>query len=242
MMSTLSIHMWSNPIAKQSHPLKGTCLDHSWLKSAVWQSPPTWGTFWATFGWSSLRDKVLRWGAHFGPHLVNVRCMTKFSNKEHILGHIWLKSAAWQSPSTRGTFWATFSWSPLRDKVLQWGAHLDHIWSKSAAWQSSNEGHILGHIWLKSAAWQSPPTRGTFWATFGQSPLHDKVLQQGAHFGPYLVKVRSETKSSNEGHNCFCHIWPLSAAWQLCLMANHGYHFLATFGQSLLCDTFSFLC
>jgi hypothetical protein len=81
------------------------------------------GTFCATFGQSPLHDKVLQWGAHFGPHLVEVRCVTKSSDEGHILGHIWSKSAAWQSPPTMGIFWATFGWSPLRDKVLQWGAH-----------------------------------------------------------------------------------------------------------------------
>jgi hypothetical protein len=145
MMSTLSIHMWLNPVAKQSHLLKSTCLDHIWLKFAARESPPTRGTFRATVGQSPLHDKVLQRGAHFGPHLVEVRCMTK----------------------------------------------------------SPNEGLILGHIWSKSAAWQSPPMRGTFWATFGQSPLRDKVLQWGAHFGPHLVEVHSETKSSDEGHHCF---------------------------------------
>ncbi len=163
MMSTLLVHMWSNPIAKRSHPSKGTCLDHVWLKPAVWQSPPMRGTFWATFGWSPLCDKVLQWGAHFGPHLVKVQCMTK----------------------------------------------------------SSNEGHILGHIWSKSAAWKSPLMRGTYRATFGQSPQWDKVLRQGALL-------------------FFCHIWQLSAAWQLSPLANHGHHFPATLDQSLLCDTISF--
>ncbi len=62
---------------------------------------------------------------------------------------------------------------------------------------------------------QSPLTRGTFWTTFGQSPLRDKVLRQGAQFGPHLVKIRSETKTSNKGH-----------------------HFFATFGQCPLCDKF----
>jgi hypothetical protein len=138
MMSTLSIHMWLNPEAKWSHPSKGTCLDHIWLKSAVWQSPPTRGTFWATFGQSPLRDKVLwlwgtfwatfdqsplcdkvhQQGAHFGPQLVEVLCVTKSSNEGHILGHIWLKSAVWQSPSMRGTFWATFGHCLLHDKGL----------------------------------------------------------------------------------------------------------------------------
>ncbi len=103
---------------------------------------------------------------------------------------------------------------------------------------SSNEGHNLGHIWSKSPVWQSPPMRNTIWATFSWSPLCDKVLRWGAQFGPHLVKVCSETKSSDE-EPFFCHIWPLSAAWQLCLMANHGYHSLATFDQSPLCDTSS---
>jgi hypothetical protein len=184
-MSTLSIHMWSNPIAKWSHPLKGTCLDHIWSKSTVWQTPPMRGTFWATFGQSPLRDKVLQQGANFGPHLVEVHCMTKSSNEGHILGHIWSKPAGWQSPPMRGTFWVTFGQSPLGDKVLQRGAHFVlHLVKVCCVTKSSIEGPFLGHIWLKSAAWQSRPIRGTFWATFGWSPLHDKVIWQGAHFGP----------------------------------------------------------
>ncbi len=108
MMSTLLIHMWLNPVAKWSHLSKGTCLDHIWSNSAARQSPPMRGTFRATFGQSPLHDKVLRRGAHFGPHLVEVRCVTKSSNEGHISGHIWSKSAVWQSPPMRGTFWATF--------------------------------------------------------------------------------------------------------------------------------------
>ncbi len=37
--------------------------------------------------------KSLVEGHMFGPHLVEVRCVTKSSNEGHILGHIWLKSA-----------------------------------------------------------------------------------------------------------------------------------------------------
>ncbi len=160
-------------------------------------------------------------GHMFGPHLVEVHSETKSSNKGHILDHIWLKSAVWQSPPTRGTIWATFGRSPMCDKVLWWGARFGPHLSKArcVTTKSSNEGHNLGHIWSKSAAWQSPLMKGTVWTTFGQNPQWDKVLRQGASF--------------------FCHIWPLSTAWQLRLMANHGYHSLATFDQSLLCDTSS---
>ncbi len=101
-------------------------------------------------------------GHMFGPHLVEVRCMTKSS-----------------------------------DEGRMFGPHLVEVCSET---KSSDEGHILDHIWSKSAVRQSPPMRGTFWTTFGWSPLHDKVLPRGAHFGPHLVKVHSETKSSNEGH------------------------------------------
>ncbi len=139
MMSTLLIHMWSNNVAKQSHLSRGTCLNHICSKSAVWQSP-----------------------------LMRGICSD----------HIWSKFAEWQSPPMRGTFWATFGRSPLCDKVLQWGAHFGlHLVKVHCMTKASNEGHILGHIWLKSAEWHSPPTRGTFWATFGQSPLSDTVLQ-----------------------------------------------------------------
>ena len=63
-------------------------------------------------------DKVLQRGAHFGPHLVKVRSVIKSSDEGHILDHIWSKSATWQSPSMRGTFWTTFVQSPHHDKVL----------------------------------------------------------------------------------------------------------------------------
>ncbi len=111
-------HIWLNCAVWQSPPTRGTFLGHIWLKSAAWQSSPTRGTFWATFGWSPLHDKVLWQGAHLGPHLVKVCCLTKSSKKGLILSHIWSKSAAWQSPPMRGTFWATFGQSLLRDKVL----------------------------------------------------------------------------------------------------------------------------
>ncbi len=176
-----------------------------------------WVPCWPICGWPHSKTKSPVERQMFGPHLVKVYCETKSSNEGHISGHIWSKSAAWQSPLTRGTFWATFGWSPLHDKVLQWGAHFgQHLVEVHCVTKSSNDGHILGHIWSKSAAWQSPPTRGTFWATFCQSPLHDKVLQWGAHFWPHLVEVRSETKSSDEGHHCF----------------------FATFGHCLLRDNF----
>ncbi len=228
----------------------------------------------------------------FGPHLVKVCCMTKSSNKGHMfvpylfevcsetkssnegrnLDHIWSKSTVRQSPLTRGTFWTTFGQSPLHDKVLQYGAHFGpHLVKVCSETKSSNKGHILDHSWSKSSVWQSPPTRGTIWTTFGQSLLRDKVLQQGAQFGPHLVKVRSETKSSNKGHqflkhlvnvhrvasssddqswasfsghiwpksacdtssneghfSFLCHIWPTSAAWYATLISHPSYsqHYL----------------
>ncbi len=170
MMSTLLIHMWSNSIAKWSHPLRAHV--------------------WTTFGWSLQCDKILQQGAHI---------------------------------------WTTSGRSPQWDKVLQQGEHFEpHLVEVCCMTKSSNKGCNLDQIWLKSAAWQSPLTRGTIWTTFGQSPQWDKVLWQGASF--------------------FCHIWPMSAVWQVLLMTNHGHHSPATFGQSPLCDTlsneghFSFLC
>ncbi len=65
--------------------------------------------------------------------------------------------------------------------------------------KSSDEGQYLDHIWLKSATRRSPPMRGNIWTTFGRSPLRDEVLQQGAIFGPHLVKVCCVIKSSDEG-------------------------------------------
>jgi hypothetical protein len=77
--------------------------------------------------------------------------------------------------------------------------------------------------------------RGTIWATFGQSLLHDKVLQSGAQFGPHLVKVRCMKKSSNEGHN-LDHIWSKSAVRQS--PPTRGIIVFATFDHYPLCDNF----
>ena len=68
-------HIWLESAAWKSPPREAKIHDHIWSKSAVWQSPPTRGNFWTTFGQSSLCDKVLRWGAIFGPYLVGVRCV-----------------------------------------------------------------------------------------------------------------------------------------------------------------------
>ncbi len=176
MISTLLIHMWSNSVAKLSPPSRGACLDRIWSKSTAWQSPPTRGIFRTTFGQSPQWDKVLQWGAHFGPRLVKVCSET----------------------------------------------------------ESSNKRHILDHFWLKSTVRQSPPTRGTFWTTFDQSPQWDKVLQQGAHSGPHLVKVCSKTKSSNKGHHLFAILGQCPLRDK---SSDEGHHFLATFGLSPLCDT-----
>ncbi len=101
--STCLDNIWSKSAAWQSPLTRGICLDHIWSKSTVRQSPMTRGTFWTTFGWSPLRDKVLQQEAKFGPHLVKVCCMTKSSNEG-------------------GTIWTTFGQSPQWDKVLWWGA------------------------------------------------------------------------------------------------------------------------
>ena len=66
----MSNHVWSKSATWQRPPTRGTFLDHIWLKSTAWQSPLTRGTFWTTFGQNLQHDKVLRWGTHFGPHLV----------------------------------------------------------------------------------------------------------------------------------------------------------------------------
>jgi hypothetical protein len=101
---------------------------------------------------------------------------------------------------------------------------LIHIWSYSIVKQSPpSRGTCLNHIWPKSAAQQSPPMRGTFRTTFDQSPQRDKVLQQGVYFAPHLVKVRSETKSSNEGHIIGPHLVKGSC---LIKSSNEGHHFL----------------
>jgi hypothetical protein len=140
-------------------------------------------------------DKALWWGAHFGPNLDEVRSVTKSSDEGHILDYIWSKSATWQSPPMRGTFWTTFGQSPLRDKVLQLGEFFGpHLVEDRCVTKSSKEGHILDHIWSKSTVWQSPPKRGTF------------II-------PHLVKVRCVTKSSDKKH-ILDHIWLKFAAWQ----------------------------
>ncbi len=120
-------------------------------------SPPMRGTFWATFGQSPLRDKVLQWGAHFGPHLVEVHCVTKSSNEGHILGHIWSKSAVRESPPTRGIFvFATFGHCLLRDICVQWP--------------------IMGIIFWPHLTKVRCVTRFPFYARFGQRQLIDMHL------------------------------------------------------------------
>ena len=111
--------------------------------------------------------------------------------------------------------WTTFGRSPLRDKVLHVGQNSrPHLVKVCCVTKSSNEGQYLDqHIWSKSAVQQSPPMRGNHWTTFGQSPLCDKVLRQGAIIGPHLVKVRCVTKSSDEGQS-LDHIWLESAVRQ----------------------------
>jgi hypothetical protein len=155
-MSTLSTHMWSNSVAKQSHPLRGTCLDHIWSKSAAWQSPatrgtyldhiwskfavrhspPTRGTFRTTFGQSPLHDKVFQQGAQFGPHLVEVNCMTKSSNVGHNLDHIWSKSTVRQSPPMRG---------------INFLPHLANVRCVTSSFDDQSWASFSCHIWLKSA-------------------------------------------------------------------------------------------
>ncbi len=78
----------------------------------------------------------------------------------------------------------------------------------------SNEWYILGH---------------------GQSPLHDKVLQQGARFGPHLVEVCCVTKFFDEGH-ILGHIWLKSTVRQS--PPTRGIIVFATFGHCPLRDIF----
>ena len=94
---------------------------------------------------SPQRDKVLQRGAHIRPHLVKVHSVTKYCSDEgHISDHIWLKSAAWQSPLMRGTFWTTFGQIPQHDKVLQWGAHFGPCLVKvCCVTKSSDKGNIF---------------------------------------------------------------------------------------------------
>ncbi len=203
MMITLLIHTWLNSIAKQSSLSRGTCFDHIWSKSAVWQSPPTrgicldhiWskftvrqslpmrGTFWTTFGQIPLRDKVLQQGAQFWPHLVKVCCVPKYSNEGHNLGHIWSKSAAWQSCPMRGTICTIFGRSLQWDKVLQWGASFFcHIWQLSAAWQlclMTNHGYHSLATFDQSQLCDTFSNEGhcfPFYARFGQCQLLDMQL------------------------------------------------------------------
>ncbi len=134
-------------------------------------------------------------GHMFGPHWVEVRSVTKSSDEGHIFGPHLVKVCSETKSSDEGHI-------------------LDHIWLKSSTWQSpSTRGTHLDHIWSKSAVRQSSPTRGTFWNTFGWSPLHDKVLQWRAKFGPHLVKVRCMTESSDKGCDLY-HIWSKSTVRQ----------------------------
>ncbi len=115
------------------------------------------GTFWATFGQSPLCDKVLQRGAHFGPHLVKVHCVTKSSDEGHILGHIWWKSAVRQSPPTRGIIvFATFGNCPLCDNFARWP--------------------IMGIIFWPHLTKVRCVTRFPFYARFGQCQLIDMHL------------------------------------------------------------------
>ncbi len=54
-------------------------------KSAAWQSTLMRGTF-LGHTWSKSAEKVLQWRAIFEPHLVEVHCVTKFSDEGHIFG------------------------------------------------------------------------------------------------------------------------------------------------------------
>ncbi len=199
----------------------------------------------SVLSWSTIRIHLFGTGLFNDEYVVDPYVVELCSKNEVLLrgAHVWTTFG--QSPMCykvlqRGAYvWTTFGQSPQWDKVLWWGVdfglhlvkvrcktkssnklyNLGHIWSKPTAWQSPlTRGTYLDHIWPKSAVRQSPLTRGTFRTTFGQSLLRDKVLQSGAQFGPDLVKVRSETKSSNEGHHFLCHIWLLSTARQLRLI------------------------
>ncbi len=82
-----------------------------------------------------------------------------------------------------------------KKKVLRQGAHV----------QTTSGQSLQCHKVLRQGA--------HYRTTSGWSPQCDKVLWQEAHFGPHLVKVRSETKSSNKGH-MLEHIWLKSAVRQ----------------------------
>ncbi len=97
------------------------------------------------------------------PYVVKLRSKTK----SHMFGPHLVKVHSMTKSSNKGHIF---------------GPHLVKVCSET---KSTDKGHILDHIWLKSTAWQSPLIKGTIWTTFGQSPLHDKVLQQGAQFGPH---------------------------------------------------------
>ncbi len=133
-------------------------------------------------------------------------------------------------------FCVDWCWGPdfFLPTFQQWVHCLIHIWLNSVAKGSPPlRGTCPDHIWSKSAVWQSPPRRGTFWTTFGQSPQWDKVLQQGAHFGPHVVKVCSKKKSSNKGHILGPHLVKVSC---LIKSPDEGHHYFAIFGQYPLCD------
>jgi hypothetical protein len=139
-----------------------------------------------------LRDRLFGTGLFDDEYVVDLyvvklRSKTKSSVKGHMFGPHLVKVRSVTKSSNKG---------------YMFGPHLVKVRSES---KSSNKGHILDHIWSKSTVKKSPPTSGTFWTTFGQSPLRDKIFQRGAQFEPHSVEVRSETKSSNKGHHFLPH-------------------------------------
>jgi hypothetical protein len=93
------------------------------------------------------------------PYVVKLRSKTKSSIEGHMFGPHLVEVRSVTKSSDEGHMFRP---------------HLVEVRSEA---KSSGKGHISDHIWSKSAVRQSPPMRGTFWTTFGQSLLHDKVLQ-----------------------------------------------------------------
>jgi hypothetical protein len=86
------------------------------------------------------------------PYVVELHSKTKSSVKGHMFGpHLVIVHSMTKSSKEGHMF----------------RSHLIEVGSET---KSSNKGHISDHIWSKSAVRQSPPMRGTFWTTFGQSP------------------------------------------------------------------------
>jgi hypothetical protein len=123
------------------------CTDHMAMHQRWWLSSAS----------IELRDglcctNLLTMSTLIDPYLVELRSKMKSSVKGHMFRPHLVKVHSMTKSSNEG-------------HIIR--PHLVKVRSMT---KSSDKRHILVHIWLKSAVRQSPPTRGTFWSTFGRSP------------------------------------------------------------------------